>query len=183
METQYSVFSFIAMIVPLLIAVSSAKTVIVDNEASLEEYLCPSSGTVEPNTNLVINASSLSVKSQFCLIENTTNLSISASEELINNGINHVFIKCSPGSGGFGFFNVFNLTITSISFDDCSNIIPASAVRYINGTDQFLRYIDTKAALIINHCCNVIFHNLTSRISSETLKDFSIAYRLRGHKG
>ena len=174
METQYSVFSFIAMIVPLLIAVSSAKTVIVDNEASLEEYLCPSSGTVEPNTNLVINASSLSVKSQFCLIENTTNLSISASEELINNGINHVFIKCSPGSGGFGFFNVFNLTITSISFDDCSNIIPASAVRYINGTDQFLRYIDTKAALIINHCCNVIFHNLTSRISSETLKDFSI---------
>ena len=69
-------------------------------------------------------------------------------------------ILCFPGSGGFGFFNVTNLTMSSLFFDSCSITLPESAVKYINSTNQFLYYRDTETALILNHYYNVTLHNV-----------------------
>ena len=47
----------------------------VNDGESLKEYICPPSETLPPNTHVIINISSLSIKisSQFCRIENTSN--------------------------------------------------------------------------------------------------------------
>ena len=140
----------------------SAESVSINDDESLMKYLCSPSGTIPPNTNLELNNSSFMIdgKHSFCLIENTTDITIAPSQELLKNGHEYVAVECLPGSGGFGFFNVSNLTISSIVSNNCAGVIPAPAVRYVNNTDQFIRYHDIKTAFIFNHCYNLTLNNL-----------------------
>ncbi len=134
-------------------------SVTVADSETLSQYLCPPNGTLPPNTNLVIN-SSLSLSNKFCLIENATNISIAASEELLNSEEPYVTVTCERDTG-FGFFNVTHLTIRSVYFKDCDHVIPETAVRYINGTNQFLYYDNNvRASLIFNHCFNITLYNV-----------------------
>ena len=134
-----------------LLVTTSAKTIKVSDGKSLKEHLC--AGSVAPNTNLIITVNiSLTV---FCLIENTSNISITAE---VPDYHSHITVSCHGCI--FGFFNISNLTIRSIIFDGFGAIIPPRAVRYINGTDQFLYYNNTKTALIFNHCINLTLYNV-----------------------
>ena len=94
-------------------------------------------------------------------IENTSNITIAPSQELIKNGYALVKVECPHKSGGFGFFNVSNLTISLIMFNDCAGVIPASAVRYVNDSDQHLLYnTPTKTTFLFNHCYNLKLKDL-----------------------
>ena len=75
--------------------------------------------------------------------------------------MNETEIRCSLGTRvGFGFFNVSNLTIESVSFVHCHNIIPDIAVRFINDTNHFMYYDATETMLILNHCYDVKLYDL-----------------------
>ena len=140
-----------------LLVTTSAKTFNVSDGKSLKEHLC--SGSVAPNTNLIItvnvNINRTIINEGFCLIENTSNISITAE---VSDYYSNITVSCH--GCGFGFFNVSNLTIRSVRFDGCEAIVPPSAVRYINGTDQFLYYKNTKSALFFNHCINLTLYNV-----------------------
>ena len=159
----------------------SAENVSINDGESLMKYLCSPSATIPPNTNLELNKSLFMIdgKHSFCLIENTSDITIAPSQELLKSGQNHVEVECLPGSGGFWFFNVSNLTISSIVFKKCAGVIPAPVVRYVNNTNQFIRYHkDTKTAFFFNHCYNLTLNNLIPRNTSE----FSmIGVNLCGH--
>ena len=143
----------------VLVNSCSAASVSINDGESLMKYLCSPSATIPPNTNLELNKSSFMIdgKHSFCLIENTSNITIAPSQELLKNRHDHVEVECLLGSGGFGFFNVSNLTISSIVFNNnCAGVIPAPAVRYVNNTDQFIQYHnDAITAFIFNHCYNL----------------------------
>ena len=165
----------VLLIATVLATSCSAEVMFINDGESLVKYLCPPSGTISPNTKLELNKSSFTIDGQSlsCQIENTSNITVVPSQELIINGHDHVEVQCLPGSGGFGFFNVSNLTISSVMFNNCAGVIPASAVRYVNDTDQYLFYghDDLRAAFIFNHCYNITLHNL---ISMQNDSKFSI---------
>ena len=136
-----------------LLVTTSAKTIKVSDGKSLKEHLC--AGSVAPNTNLIITVN-ISLRDEvFCLIENTSDISITAE---VPDYHSHITVSCHGCI--FGFFNISNLTIRSVIFDGFGAIIPPRAVRYINGTDQFLYYNNTKTALIFNHCINLTLYNV-----------------------
>ena len=148
-----------------LLVTTSAKTFNVSDGKSLKEHLC--SGSVAPNTNLIItvnvNINRTIINEGFCLIENTSNISITAE---VSDYYSNITVSCH--GCGFGFFNVSNLTIMSVIFDGCEAIVPPSAVRYINGTDQFLYYNNTKSALFFNHCINLTLYNVIVPVKNDT---------------
>ena len=142
-----------------LLVTTSAKTIKVSDGKCLKEHLC--AGSVAPNTNLIITMNISLTDEVFCLIENTSDISITAK---VPDYHSHITVSCY--SCGFGFFNVSNLTIRSIIFDGFGAIVPPRAVRYINGTDQFLYYNNTKTALIFNHCINLTLYNVIVPVKS-----------------
>ena len=157
-------FCLVVAVTLLSVGLLTAKTIVSDGK-SLKEHLC--SGSVAPNTNLIIIVD-ISLTNEFCLIENTSNkiISITASQE-VPDYHSHITVRCYGCI--FGFFNVSNLTINSVIFDGFGAIVPPRAVRYINGTDQFLYYRNTKSALIFNHCINITLYNvLVLVISADT---------------
>ena len=138
---------------------SSAETVFINDNLSLEEYLCPPNRTLPPDTYLVLTESRLQIENahEFCHIQNTSNITISSSQELNES----TEIRCGKETlVGFGFFNVSNLTMESVSFVGCNNIIPDIAVRFINDTNHFMYYDATETMLILNHCYDVKLYDL-----------------------
>ena len=137
------------------LAVAAAGEVVnVTTSKSLEQYLCPPTRTIPPNTDVIISVPSLQLThpdGQFCLIENTTNITISASQELMNSKTEVVCMNDT----GFGFFNITNLTVRSVYFQNCENTVPPMAVRYANESNQFLYYDNVRSTLIFNHCCDL----------------------------
>ena len=170
--------AFLATLFMSLLATScSDQKVFINDEKSLMKYLCPPNATVSPNTEIVLNKSSftLSGRHSFCLIENTSNITITPDPNKLSSGLNLVKIQCLNGSGGFSFFNVTNLTISSVMFSDCAGVIPASAVRYVNGSDQYVTYEEhSKAAFIFNHCNNIKLNNLITNHTNQSSREFSI---------
>ena len=144
-----------------LLVTTSAKTIKVSDGKSLKEHLC--AGSVAPNTNLIITVNISLTDEVFCLIENTSNISITAK---VPDYHSHITVRCHGCI--FGFFNISNLTIRSVEFDGFGAIIPPRAVRYINGTDQFLYYNNTKTALIFNHCINLTLYNVLISVQNDS---------------
>ena len=126
------------LILLLLVAAVAGRVVNVTTGKTLEEYLCPQNRTIPPNTDVIISVQEIVLPiSLFCLIENTTNITISASDELMNSEHGYATVRCE-GSTGFGFFNITNLTVRSVYFEGCRSSIPPEAIRYLNGPDQVL---------------------------------------------
>ena len=104
---------------------------------------------------------------RFCLIENTTNLSISPSQDVLSGGHDYVNISCNITSAkiGFWFFNVTNLAISSIVFHMCGGYPSVEVVKYVNGTDQFLYYDGSvPMVLFFSHCYNIKLLNITMSV-------------------
>lgn len=154
-----------------------AEIVIVADNDTLTTYLCPpTGGVVKPNTTLVLSQSVLGIEkrdhheeSHFCLMENTSNISIQPSRDLLDSGLSYVTIMCGSNIG-FGFFNVTGLTMSSIVFHDCEAHITVESVRYINDSHQFLNYPlgseENSIALLFNHCYNLKLFNVSVQHSS-----------------
>ena len=148
------------MFILCALAVAAAGEVVnVTTSKSLEQYLCPPTRTIPPNTDVIISVPLLNLThdGEFCLIENTTNITISSSQELMNSKTGYAKVVCmNYNSPGFGFFNITNLTVRSVYFQNCENTVPPMAVRYINESDQFLHYNSgVGSTLILNHCCDL----------------------------
>ena len=151
-----------------LLATSSGETVYINDGETLEGYLCSPSGTIPPNTTLFLNNSMLYIGNHqdmgFCLVENTSDITIAAAPELGKNGVKINLIQ----SRLFVLFNVTNLTMSSITLQTNTSAadVPPSALRYINDSNQFLYYDkDTKMGILFNHCSNVAIHNVYSWFS------------------
>ena len=155
----------ILLLLVKLLATSSGETVYINDGETLEGYLCSPSGTITTNTTLFLNNSYLDIEHYgFCLVENTSDITIAAAPELGENGI-----KINLTLSRLVFFNITNLIITSITLrtNTPAADIPPSALRYINDTNQFLYYDkDTDMGILFNHCSNVTIHNLNFNASS-----------------
>ena len=153
------------LILLLLVAAVAGRVVNVTTSKSLEEYLCPPTRTIPPNTDVIISVPKIQLPisngSRFCLIENTTNITISASDELMNSEHGYANVSCYMSGIGFGFFNVTNLTVRSVYFEGyCYNYVPPEAIRYLNESDQVLYYYKdpwtlVQVSLMFNHCCDL----------------------------
>ena len=160
---------WLSLFVCALVALSVAEEVTISDGATLRKYLCPSSGTLPSNTHLVLSKSPIVVHSsgvqddasEFCLIENTTDISIGPSQNLLSQGAN---ITCVDALIGFGFFNVTNLAISSVVFHRCSAYVTPEVVKYVNETDQFLYYNEDGlfVSLYFSHCYNLKLHNTST---------------------
>ena len=160
----------------VLTAVAAGEVVNVTSSKSLDEYLCPPTRTFPPNTDVIISVPLLNLTKhdrQFCLIENTTNITISSSQELMNSKTGYAVVVCMNDTG-FGFFNITNLTVRSLSFQNCENIVPLMAVRYINESNQFLYYDNVRSTLIFNHCCDLTLSQVFVFAHRESHGNFSI---------
>ena len=145
------------LIVLLFVTATTGETIKVITSSSLEEYLCPENRTLPPNTDIIITVPLIELQKNdvaFCLIENTTNIKITSSQELINSKQGYAKVKCSSNTG-FGFFNVTNLVVSFVYFLNCENLIPQMAIRYINESNQFLYYQNVYTTMIFNHCCEL----------------------------
>lgn len=139
---------------------TALKTVNITDGEHLKEYLCSSERTIAPYTHLVMKHTGwmhLNNTGVICLVENTTNIYISAWQDDAYQ--RPVIVLCEPGGGGFSFFNVTDLTIESIQFRCGWWAIPAAATKYINGSDQFFYYDDAQTTFLFNHCINLTLHN------------------------
>ena len=160
------------MLILLLLAAAaiySGEVVNVTTSKTLGEYLCPQNRTIPPNTDVIISVPLLHLKKhdeQFCLIKNTTNVTISSSDELMKSRSGYSTVVCESNSG-FGFFNVTGLTLRSVYFKNCINIVPPMAVKYINESDQFLYYNNVTATLLFNHCCDLTLSQVFTNGLSE----------------
>ena len=164
----------VATLLLCLIATSSAETVYIgqENATILIKHLCSHNRTVLPHTTLVLTGtvtlSRDTNEREFCLVENTTDISIIASSQALIKDVEHVHIGCKHGMG-FGFFNVTNLTIKSVYFSkSCSNNISSQVIKYINESNQFFYFENTVSALLVfNSCNNVTLYNVVAETASE----------------
>ena len=150
------------LILLLLAAAVSGEVVNVTTSKTLGEYLCPQNRTIPPNTDVIISVPLLHLKKhdkRFCLIENTTNITISASREVMSSEDGYSKVKCENATG-FGFFNVSNLTLRSVYFLNCENLIPVTAWKYLNESNQFIAYSYMSSTLVFNHCCDVTLYQV-----------------------
>ena len=74
------------------------------------------------------------------MIKKTTNLSFSPSQDVLSEGHDYVNISCNSTEVGFGFFDITNLTISSVLFHMCGGHPSSESVKYVNKTSQFLYY-------------------------------------------
>ena len=134
-------------IISCCFTISTAENVSITDGATLRQYLCPDTGTLPPNTHLVLSRPLLFLPNEGprCLIENTTNLSISPSQDVLSEGHDYVNISCDSAEIGFGFFNVTNLTISSVVFHMCGRHPSSEVVKYVIKTNQFL-YLHSSVA-------------------------------------
>ena len=152
----------------IVLATSRPPPVNIADGKSLKDYLCSPEGTIPPNTSLVITVPMLQLpvsQGEFCRVENTSNIAIVASDKLIATSLSYVSVVCGNHTG-FGFFNVTNLTIRSVYFENCENVVPASSVRYVNESGQWFYYDeDVWVTLIFNHCYNLTLHDVLAHSS------------------
>ena len=141
------------------------KTVNISDAEHLKEYLCSSKRTIPPYTHLVIKQLDRHVElnntGMVCLVENTTDIYISGWRDDSAKDQSPVIVYCVDGGGGFGFFNVTNLTMESVQFRGCGWWgIPADITKYVNGSDQFLYYDVAQTVFLFNHCSNLKLYNV-----------------------
>lgn len=126
-----------------------------ENNTHLEQYICTETGTLPPNTKLVVNAAQSISPGRFCVIENTTNLTITAPVP--------VTVQCLQSAlnisnrRGFGFFNITNLLIENVRFDGCGGTITQNALKYVNNSIDLFYYYGPgqRATFLFNHCFDV----------------------------
>ena len=162
-------------IISCCFTVSTAENVSITDGATLRQYLCPDTGTLPPNTHLLLSKPLLvlpDVGSSFCLIENTTDLSISPSQDVLSEGHDYVNISCRDTEIGFGFFNVTNLAISSVIFYMCGEYPSSEVVKYVNETSQFLYYDNSvPIVLFFSHCYDIKLHNVSTSFNDDWYDD------------
>ena len=143
-------------------AVLSRVVYIPDNStslnASLEYYLCE--GNAESNLTLALTSDQFVSQGSFCLTQSVTDLVITSYGPI------QYTVRCRNDTGGregvrgFGFYNVTNLQIINIIFQDCGGTISEATVSYINKT-QFLYFgPGQRAAFLFNHCMDLKLENV-----------------------
>ena len=153
--------------IAVLISLSTASVIHVPGASNhtLEYYLCEANATSLTNTVLVLDEPQVVSPGPYCLIENVSNLTIQSRSGQIP-------VECR-GERGFGFFNVTDLLIKHILFDQCGGAIRQEVVKYVNDShDQFLYYgPGQKAVFVFNHCFNL---NLDDIVIQRDYKGFAI---------
>ena len=129
--------------------------------STLEDFLCPQSHTIPPNTVVIVDKEQRISSGEFCTVESTHNITITATEQ--------VSIECEYNSTtrdgrGFGFFNVSQLHIDNLHFINCGGLISSSAVKYVNlsSANEFYYYgPGQKAAFLFSHCKDLQLSTVT----------------------
>ena len=167
--------SFILLTIVLLAvaaADTSVHTINITNGEQLKEYLCSPKRTIAPNTHLNMVHKSIYIANitNDCLVENTSNIVITSSSSCYNSEYpaNSAFVDCNDyrdtsTTNTFSFFNVTNLTISCVTFNQCgSKRLPPAATKYFgNESDQVFEYGNTTwTTLFFNHCYNVTLYNV-----------------------
>ena len=160
------IFVFLALLSASVPTASAALTTVnITDGEHLKDYLCSSKNTMPAYTHLMIYPDEIKMNnldSVECVIENTTDISITAWQDSGNDSSRIVTVSCGNQGGGFSFFNVTNLTIKSVYFKSCGTAtFPNAAIKYVNGRDHFFFYNPlVKTTLFLNHCHNLTLYNV-----------------------
>lgn len=167
---------FSDMFFPLIIAsiavISGCTTdvIVVNDTTQLSLYLCHNH--FQSNTTLIITPSVLHIDDDadhdfdvFCFVQNVSYIKIMSAQSTT--------IVCSPGKGGFGFFNTTNVTLDGISFKGCGAEIklPSNIHYYTNESADLCIGEGQRTVLLFTHCLDTV----VSRINiTESYNGFAI---------
>ena len=147
--------------------VNASSSVVINKGDSLKSLLCEE--TRLDNTTIVLNQSELHLNyeagsdNNICLIENTHDVAIIPSQQVLDLGFKYVTVYCKiRETFGFAFLNIRNLTIRSVVFIDCWTRVSSSMVEWVNQTDQVLYYdYDQYFTLFFSHCYDLRLQNIS----------------------
>lgn len=143
-------------------AVSINAVHFINDNTTFKKYLCSPNHTITPHTELVINVSKVAIDHRNseegfnCRVENTSNITITASNDLILKKLS-VLVECKNPTG-FRFWNVSSLAIKSVCFKNCGNKISSSIMSGV------------ETSLFLYNCRNLMLHNVLAVSSSHTQK-------------
>ena len=169
----YSAMTTIMLALPFLLPLlwlASAETIITvpfldrgtNKEVLLQDFLCNSSYAMESNTVMLLSAKTVHNidPGPYCVLANLTDVTLDS------NSTERVVVRCS-GSGteistrGFGFYNVSNLQLRNIQFENCGGIISEVALGFLNNTNPVYYGPSQQAVLLFNHCFDISIENVT----------------------
>ena len=138
-----------------VIHIPSQDTLNQSSTNSLAYYLCEGAGNLTSNTTIVLSHAIVHYipPGPFCLVENIAGLTIYG-----NSSDNPAVVKCNSTNHdvrGFGFFNITNLSISSIVIESCGGVIDQNATKYIN-ISFFYFQPGQRAVFLFNHCFDLI---------------------------
>ena len=128
----------------------------------LNKYLCDQDHPLPPNTQLLLSSDVkhiLSSKS-FCLVSNTSNITLSSTSESPAN------ITCrqqNTGSVGFGFYNVSGLSIDNIHITHCGGPMPSpNQTNTLYPNDTTFYFVECQlVTLLISYSSNITLFRMT----------------------
>ena len=151
----------------LLILMSSlpstlSYTQLLNKSDDLNKFLCGVEPYLLPNTQLLLSSDVkhiLSSKS-FCLVSNTSNITLSSTSESPAN------ITCrqqNTGSVGFGFYNVSGLSIDNIHITHCGGPMPSpNQTNTLYPNDTSFYFVEGQlVSLLISYSSNIMLFRMT----------------------
>ena len=144
-----------------LVLIVSNLPVILSHSISLTEpddlnnYLCDPDHSLLPDTQLLLssNIQHILSSSSFCLVSNTSNITIRSTSEAM------ATITCSHHNNsyvsvGFGFYNVSRLVIENVHITQCGGPMPSTSILYPNDT-AFYFHEDQSVTLFISYSSDI----------------------------
>ena len=139
---------FLIIFSSVILTVCSKSVVIINNNSTLEKYLCQDQ--LKSETELIVISSvdyEINVE-KFCMVQNIVNVNISS-----DSSSSQVNIICRHNRIGLGFFNTTNLSIQNFAFRNCGAEITLSA-NVFQATNMSILYIGPhqRSVLLFSHC-------------------------------
>lgn len=127
---------------------------------TIECYLCNTRQQFDPVISLLSNTTYIVSPGRFCLVDNVTNLTIRGEDPS-----SPTIIKCLRNTSsfvarGFGFFEVDNLVIENIKFEDCGGILSHDVLKLSHDSTSFYFGSGSSAVLFCSHCTNISIENV-----------------------
>ena len=128
----------------------------------LNKYLCDQDHPLLPNTQLLLSSDVKHILSSkfFCLVSNTSNITLSSTSESPAN------ITCrqqNTGSVGFGFYNVSGLSIDNIHITHCGGPMPSpNQTNSLYPNDTTFYFVEGQlVTLLISYSSNIMLFRMT----------------------
>ena len=139
----------------LLSLFSLSNCLVLTKPDSLNKYLCDSTQLLLPDTEILLSSDLKHIlsSSSFCLVSNTSNITLSSISET------PATITCRQQStryplNGFGFYNISGLFIKNVIVTKCGGPMPSTNKLYPNDTTFYFNE-GQSVTLFVSYCSDI----------------------------